>query len=70
MEWQPIETAPIKEFDKESWYRNTSPYLLLWLGGRTVIGSFSYTQKGKGLWQENGYNCNPTHWMPLPEAPK
>jgi hypothetical protein len=69
-EWQPIETAPIKPFDKDGWYMKHSDYLLLWNGGFILIGSYAYTQHGNGKWEANGRICRPTHWMPLPEPPK
>lgn len=67
--WQPIATAPIEPFDKERWYMKHSPYLLLWNGGGISIGSYGYTQRGKGKWESNGRIYCPTHWMPLPTPP-
>ncbi len=68
MNWQPIETAPLYPFAKETWFKN-GPRYLLWTGGVT-IGSYGYTERGKGRWQDHMGNINPTHWMPLPEPPK
>ena len=68
-EWQPIETAPIEPFNKDKWFMAHSPRLLLWKG-HVVIGSYNYTERGKGRWQDNYGNCEPTHWMPLPDEPK
>lgn len=68
MEWQPIETAPEYKFDPNRWYMN-GPHYLLWVGFVT-IGSYGYTQKGKGRWQNHNGNIIPTHWMPLPPPPK
>ena len=72
MKWQPIETAPIESFDKEKWFMRHSPNLILWNGHYHVIGSFGYTQKGKGRWtSESGRIIyRPTHWQPLPEPPE
>jgi hypothetical protein len=67
-EWQPIETAPFFAFNKETWYKNGPRYLLF--AGYEVIGSYGYTEKGKGRWQADGRIINPTHWMPLPERPQ
>src|SRR5882757_2231129 len=68
-EWQPIETASIRQFDKDNWYIRHSDYLLLWNGGGILIGAYAYTKLGKGKWESNGRICCPTHWMPLPAPP-
>jgi hypothetical protein len=70
MEWQPIETAPIETFNKERWFMAHSEPLLLWLGGYITLGSYHYTERGKGRWQNHLGNCKPSHWMPLPPPPK
>lgn len=67
-EWKKIETAPIQPFVKDRWYMD-GERVLLWNNG-VSIGSYSYTAKGKGRWRNWGGTINPTHWMPLPEAPK
>lgn len=69
MQWQLIETAPIKEFDKEHWFVPHSPFLLLTNGHRVFIGSYEFTEKGKGRWRDHYGTAYPTHWMPLPELP-
>lgn len=69
-EWQPIETAPIREFDAEKWYMPHSVQILLWDGYKAFVGSYNYTQKGKGRWHAGGRiheGC--THWMPIPPPP-
>ena len=54
-EWQPIETAPPTE-------------CLVW---GPFCGFAVSTRDGNGEWWEGDYRCiEPTHWMPLPEAPK
>lgn len=64
-DWQPIETAPL----------DGSPVLAVWMfdplnneaGSETheVVRWFS------GYWDANGESRpTPTHWMPLPEAPR
>lgn len=68
MKCEPIGTCPIPEFDKDKWFMS-GPRYLLW-NGTWTIGSFSYTKKGKGRWQNHIGNINPTHWMYLPENPK
>ena len=69
-DWLPIETAPIKPFDKDNWSMATSPHVLLWNGHFCVIGVYAYTRKGKGRWQDWHANTSPTHWMPLPDGPE
>lgn len=69
-EWQPIETAEIRPFDKEKWFMDHSPRLLLWNGHYAEIGSYGFTSKGKGRWRNYGGIVTPTHWMPLPPSPK
>ena len=66
-EWQPIETAPIQAFDPKEWFMS-GQRVLLWHGG-VSIGSYSYTKRGKGRWQNWSGTINPTHWMPLPPPP-
>jgi hypothetical protein len=69
--WQPIETAP-KETE-----------ILVWFGPAVGVKSVSYTDSGSGFsfWCVDDGKlgpfpvrryCDPypTHWMPLPEAPK
>ena len=71
--WQPIETAPIKPFDKEHWYKAHSKTLLLGYANnsRIYMGSYHFTEKGKGRFLDHqGYVAKPTHWMPLPPPPK
>lgn len=60
--WQPIETAP----------KDGSRVLLHTPDTHTdtpVLGTWNYFEE---MWEEWGdyYQCNPTHWMPLPEAPQ
>lgn len=65
--WRPMETCPPFEFDQANWFKD-GPRYLLWVGHCT-IGSYGYTEKGKGRWRNHFGNIHPTHWMPLPEAP-
>lgn len=67
--WQTIETAPIKPFEAEFWYKQHSPFLLLWTGNYCEIGSYGFTEKGKGRWQGRHGIITPTHWQYLPEKP-
>jgi hypothetical protein len=61
-EWQPIDTAPMQE------------YVILWSPaepeGKVLVGYLS----GRNQWydESNGLHIDPapSHWMPLPEAPK
>lgn len=66
-DWRPIETAPIPEFNRETWYQST-PNMLVW-ARYCEIAAFAYTKAGKGRWRSRGGNIEPTHWMPLPEKP-
>lgn len=60
MEWQPIETAP-----KDG----TQILAPLTLGGIMAVVSW-----WDGMWREGtnglGLKNEPSHWMPLPDAPK
>ena len=69
MDWKAIETAPIEPFNKEKWFMSHTPSLLLWNGYYCEIGTYGYTQRGKGRWLVDGRVFHPTHWMPLPDAP-
>jgi hypothetical protein len=66
-EWQPIETAPKVESDR---------VLVAWPNSKwwVCIGFWSGNYHGLNAWAddntENELVPQPTHWMPLPEAPK
>ena len=56
VQWQPIETAP----------KDGKELILLW-----VPAMGHGLMKWNGIWDDRVYNCDgPTHWMPLPSAPK
>lgn len=75
MEWQPIETAP-KDGTEILVFRP-----LAHLTNDPQISILKGVKSNKGCWDEtipdgmsndnftSGY-CKPTHWMPLPAAPK
>lgn len=66
--WQPIETVPPYPFVQKDWFISGPRYLLWQYFAFT--GSYGYTERGKGRWIDpNGRIVNPTHWMPLPDAP-
>jgi hypothetical protein len=69
-DWQPIETAVIKPFCADDWYRQATPSLLLSNGWRATVGYYSYTSKGKGRWVSHGQIFVPTHWMEIPKLPE
>ena len=67
-DWQPIETCPPFPFNQAKWFMD-GPRYLLWIG-QCTIGAYGYTEKGKGRWRNYVGGITPTHWMPLPKAPK
>jgi hypothetical protein len=58
MEWQPIKTAPKDGRLILAWEEPELTYRLIFWGS------------GKWRYYPFGVECDPTHWMPLPEAPK
>ena len=63
MQWQPIDTAP------KNGVRILMPYF-----GKIHIATFGlFRPRNKNQWiiegagDDNAFNINPTHWMPLPE---
>ncbi len=69
-EWQPIETAIVKPFSAEDWFKAATPGLLLTNGWRATVGYYGYTSKGKGRWMSHGQVFVPTHWMEIPKHPE
>lgn len=64
--WQPIETAP-----------KDGTEIMGYCAGLRMFGLMSYEAwesagVRQGMWATNdgGYQRSPTHWMPLPAAPK
>lgn len=64
--WMPIETAP-----KDGSVLLYLPYGLMYCG-RKRYGQLGEPQQDEFVWRcdSSGRFANPTHWMPLPEAPK
>lgn len=68
-EWQPIETAP----------KDGSLFIAYW-EGQVKPCNYNVTRRIENkhndfmIWHKNSYRAstcfNPTHWMPLPAAPK
>ena len=67
-EWQPIETAPAATCILIAGAENGEP---------VITAAFSYSAPGIAVWVKS--HCDghahittfdPTHWMPLPKAPK
>lgn len=71
MTWHPIETYPVKP-------HGTGPRALLWSEEEgACIGDGRLVQEGDNphememvFFDEDLWPLGPTHWMPLPEAPK
>jgi hypothetical protein len=73
MDWKPIESAPIKPFDKEKWFMAHSPRVLVYGGYKFVdVATYNYTERGRGRWISDTMQrvISPSHWQPLPEPPK
>ena len=68
-DWQPIETAPkdgtpILGWAPDSELANPVHYAVIWW--------FQWTELGGWVREGDEYDiaADPTHWMPLPDAPK
>ena len=59
--WRPIEEAP-KDGTKIICYL---PY-----GGGFIMQTYWLLDERGGVWHAEGGECDPTHFMPLPELPK
>lgn len=75
-QWQPIETAPRDGTEILGWNHNSSylvrPYIC-WFGKDDYVRGEPRWLKGDGDSWSTGYYytpCEPTHWMPLPDAPR
>lgn len=82
MKWQPIETAPKDEFvllyedgamrcgrlEGGKWAPAEIPVLVDEFGNQIVSREIAMTRPGQRL-ELSGFLYEPTHWMPLPEAP-
>jgi len=69
MEWQLIETCPIKPFDKDKWFMPHSERVLVF-DRYPLVAAYNFTKRGKGKWVSGMGSVKPTHWMPLPSPPK
>lgn len=67
--WQPIETAPKDGTEFLAWCMERPPFspvptyfpdIAKWHKDRVAAASYFYTRSG----------AIPTHWMPIPDAPK
>ena len=62
-QWQPIETAP-KIGANLAWQEGKRPYVMVWLGADHPDAD------GAGWYEHWTFDpVEPTHWMPLPDAP-
>jgi hypothetical protein len=62
MSWQPIETA----------LKNSDAPILVYQPGEYLEHRMTIAWFGNGVWNsiyDDGWDWNPTHWMPLPEPP-
>lgn len=67
-QWIPVEERlPEFVYPVEAEVKNTSEYVLAYNGYTMYI---SRLVGGKIHWWEDNSELVPTHWMPLPEAPK
>lgn len=62
-EWKTIDTAP-----------KNGEFILLFSPEMEMRSSFGFYDEDEGSFKiiewDSGYSfCNPTHWMPLPDAP-
>lgn len=66
MNWQPIETAPfdtpVLVWDPED---SKTSYPDVYIAFKYGTDPTWWRMNG-----EDGYECDPTHWLPLPEPPK
>lgn len=71
MEWQPIETAPRNGTEVLLALKESTHSILNWNSRRIFIG---YFQAQGNDWIIDGRwataHLTPSHWMPLPAAPK
>lgn len=63
-QWQPISTAP-KDIDVLVYCSDTEEQFVAF-DSLDEPGVFYYAHTKSGVY----IGCTPTHWMPLPEAPK
>lgn len=68
MEWQPIETAP-KEQGAEIWAYNGEQARMRWFAWVDDGGGALWIYADGLLSDVDPDPIQPTHWMPLPEAP-
>lgn len=73
-DWQPIKTAPFTMDNSTGlrWLKWCLLFVPDEYGGYEIIGDM---EGGEWLWRDDERCCAPlltppTHWMPLPEAPK
>lgn len=70
IDWKPIETAPIPDFDPAKWLENSFRCIGTTKHGFIGAMSYSYTQKGKGRWTAHYGVVHPTHWAETPNLPE
>ena len=70
MTWQPIETAPKGLIEVLVFVPEHAPLVFT---AKCIYGRWGCSSAGRFAPEDDFYGdapINPTHWMPLPEAPK
>lgn len=74
-EWQPIDTAPVDKVILVYGYDDYEKRVIIATAYNTrgIAPAGNHYSRwdsfGCYSWEEEELACNPTHWMPLPEAP-
>lgn len=70
IDWKPIETATVKPFDDENWFKQDM--FCLGATNQCFIGEmwYVYNSKGAGKWRTVEKVVYPTHWAEMPNLPE
>ena len=79
LEWQPIETAPRKQYAPDANLMLGRPEIIVgWRGHKHIALAYWVPDRGEdGCWISTGqwtlighpFGLPPTHWLPLPKEP-